>query len=135
LAHRLGHGRFVAASAVALGLGILAVGALGVLPLPRGVGLATWVALAFAVVLAANVAGNAQVATVRQYLVPQHQLARVTATWRTLGYAGIPVGAALGGVIADAVGTRPVVVVTAVAFAVTCLIPLMRPVRRVRLAG
>jgi MFS family permease len=135
LASRAGHGRFVAGSALVLGAGILAVGALGlVVPLPHGVALAAWLAAAYGVTLAANVAGNAQVATIRQHLVPEGQLARVIATWRTLGYAGIPVGAALGGVLADVVGLRPVVVGSAVAFALTCLIPLGTPVRRLRLA-
>ena len=135
LASRAGHGRFVAGSALVLGAGILAVGALGlVVPLPHGIALAGWLAAAYGVTLAANVAGNAQVATIRQHLVPEGQLARVIATWRTLGYAGIPVGAALGGVLADVVGLRPVVVGSAVAFALTCLIPLGTPVRRLRLA-
>jgi MFS family permease len=135
LALRVGHGRFVAASAVVLGAGILAVGAIGLVTPPRGLALAGWLAVAYAVTLAANVAGNAQLATIRQHLVPEGQLARVLAAWRTLGYAGIPVGAALGGVLGDAVGLRQVVVGSAVAFALTCVIPLARPVRQLRLAG
>jgi MFS family permease len=135
LALRVGHGRFVAASSVVLGAGILGVGALGLVATPRGPALALWLALAYGVTLAANVAGNAQVATIRQHLVPEGQLARVTAAWRTLGYAGIPVGAALGGALADAVGVRPVVVGSAIAFALTCAIPLAAAVRRVALAS
>jgi MFS family permease len=135
LALRVGHGRFVAASSVVLGAGILGVGALGLVATPRGPALALWLALAYGVTLAANVAGNAQVATIRQHLVPEGQLARVTAAWRTLGYAGIPVGAALGGALADAVGVRPVVAGSAIAFALTCAIPLAAAVRRVALAS
>lgn len=135
LALRMGHGRFVAASSVVLGLGILGVGAIGLISPPHGLALAAWLAVAYAVTLAANVAGNAQVATIRQHLVPGSQIARVIAAWRTLGYAGIPVGAALGGALGDAVGLRPVIVGSAVAFAFTCLIPLAAPVRRLRLAS
>jgi MFS family permease len=135
LALRVGHGRFVAGSAVVLGVGILAVGAIGLVVPPHPVALAAWLAVAYAVTLAANVAGNAQVATIRQHVVPDGQLARVIAAWRTLGYAGIPVGAAAGGALGDAVGLRPVVVGAALAFALTCLIPLARPVRRLRLAA
>ena len=135
LALRVGHGRFVAWSAAVLGAGILAVGAIGLVTPPHGLALAAWLAVAYAVTLAANVAGNAQVATIRQHLVPDGQLARVIAAWRTLGYAGIPVGAARGGALGDAVGLRPVVVGSAAAFALTCVIPLARPVRQFRLAG
>jgi hypothetical protein len=51
-----------------------------------------------------------------------------------VGYAGIPVGARRSG-RRRALGLRPVVACSAVAFALTCVIPLARPIRRLRLAG
>ncbi len=134
LAARLGHGRFLAGSAVVLAVGILAVGGLAVAGPPEGVTAAVWVAAAYAVTLAGNLAGNAQLATVRQHRVQDGSLGRVVAAWRCLGYAGIPVGATAGGWLAEVVGLRPVVVGAAAAFALTCLLPLTRPVRELRLS-
>jgi MFS family permease len=135
LAARLGHGRLLAGSAVVLAVGILAVGGMALAGPPQGVAAAGWVAAAYAVTLAGNLAGNAQVATVRQHRVQDGSLGRVVATWRCLGYAGIPVGAVAGGWLAQAIGLRPVVVGAAVVFALTCVLPVTRPVRELRLPG
>lgn len=129
LAAWLGLGRFVAVSAVVLALGVLGVGAVALLPGLDAVAVAWWVGVAYAVTLAGNVSGNAQIATVRQHRVPQGQLGRVIAAWRLLGFAGIPIGAVLGGGLTEALGPRPVLVAACVVFAVTCLLPLTRPVR------
>jgi len=130
LVARLGLGRFVAASAVVLAVGVLGVGAVALPPAIGAVAVAWWVGVAYAVTLAGNVSGNAQIATIRQHRVPQGQLGRVIAAWRFLGFAGIPIGAVLGGGLTEALGPRPVLVGACVAFALTCLLPLTAPVRR-----
>ncbi len=48
--------------------------------------------------------------TLRQRLTPADLLGRVVSASRTIAFAGIPVGAAVGGIIGDAVGLRPLYV-------------------------
>ncbi len=62
----------------------------------------------------AGVAGvtwvNVGLSTLRQRLTPPHLLGRVISASRTIAYAGLPVGAAVGGFVADRVGVVPVYV-------------------------
>jgi MFS family permease len=51
---------------------------------------------------------NVALVTLRQKLAPPDQMGRVIAASRTLSWAGLPVGAALGGILASAVGIVPV---------------------------
>lgn len=51
---------------------------------------------------------NVAFVTLRQTIPPPEMLGKVIASSRTIAWAGLPVGAALGGVIAEAVGIRPV---------------------------
>lgn len=50
------------------------------------------------------------VMTIRQTVTPNHLLARMNASYRTLGYGVMPVGALLGGVIGEMLGLRAAVV-------------------------
>ena len=54
---------------------------------------------------------NVALVTLRQRLAPPEHMARVIAASRTFAWAGLPLGAALGGVIAGAVGVVPVYLV------------------------
>lgn len=54
---------------------------------------------------------NVSLATLRQRLTPPQLLGRVIAASRTLAFAGIPAGAAVGGIVAGTIGVVPVYVV------------------------
>lgn len=54
---------------------------------------------------------NVALVTMRQKLAPPEQMGRVIAASRTLAWAGLPAGAALGGVLADVYGVVAVYVV------------------------
>lgn len=49
-------------------------------------------------------AGNILVISTRQRLIPAALLGRVNSAYRLLGMGGMPVGAMLGGVVAEAAG-------------------------------
>ncbi|GAB2663591.1 MFS transporter [Kribbella swartbergensis] len=68
--------------------------------------------------------------TLRQALVPPHQVAQVNATWRTLVIGGQSVGALTSGVLASTIGIRATLVVSTAAMLVGTLIALLSPVRR-----
>jgi MFS family permease len=68
--------------------------------------------------------------TLRQALVPAHQLAQVSATWRTLVIGGQSVGALTSGVLASTIGLRATLVLSSAAMLVGTLIALLPPVRR-----
>lgn len=51
---------------------------------------------------------NVALVTMRQKLAPPEQMGRVIAASRTLAWAGLPIGAAAGGVIANSIGVVPV---------------------------
>ena len=59
----------------------------------------------FGVFAAAIVAVNVVLATARHTLVPGELLGRVLGVWRTVVWGAIPVGALLGGVLTEALGT------------------------------
>lgn len=89
-----------------LGLGMLGGGFLAVVitrswfaVIPAGIAITgvTWV--------------NVALMTLRQKLAPQEHMGRVIAASRTLAWIGLPIGAAAGGILADAFGIVPVYVV------------------------
>ena len=49
---------------------------------------------------------NVHSLSIRQTLVPNHMLGRVTASYRLVSWATIPVGGALGGLVAEVAGSR-----------------------------
>lgn len=56
---------------------------------------------------------NVALVTMRQRITPQRLLGRVTAASRTIAYILIPVGAALGGVLAETIGLVPLYLIAA----------------------
>lgn len=93
----------------ALGLALLGGGFLAV------VGLRSWVAVIPAGIAITGVTWvNVALMTLRQKLAPQEQMGRVIAASRTFAWAGLPIGAALGGLFADWWGIVPVYVVGSV---------------------
>jgi MFS family permease len=65
---------------------------------------------------------NVALMTLRQKLAPPEQMGRVIAASRTLAWAGLPLGAALGGFLASAVGIVPVYVVGSSAVLIVTLL-------------
>lgn len=98
-----------------LGFGFLAVVAVRswIAVIPAGIAITgvTWV--------------NVALVTMRQKLAPPEQMGRVIAASRTLAWAGLPAGAALGGILADVFGIVPVYVGGSLSVIVVALL-LMR---------
>ena len=67
--------------------------------------------------------------TLRQSLVAPHQLAQVSATWRTLVIGGQSVGALTSGLLATTIGLRPTLVLSTTAMLGATLIGLLSPLR------
>ncbi|MEV6899552.1 MFS transporter [Amycolatopsis sp. NPDC051372] len=67
---------------------------------------------------------NVQAVSVRQRLVPRELRGRVSSAYRLIGWGGIPLGAALGGVLGTAAGVRtPILVGGCLVLASLVLIP------------
>ncbi|HEX9032483.1 MAG TPA: MFS transporter [Streptosporangiaceae bacterium] len=109
-------------------------GALLLMVLPRGAGLASMVILVashfsygFAII-----AFNVNSITLRQIVTPKAVLARMNATYRMLLYGAGPVGAVAGGLLGDAAGLRPALLVALVAMCSPALWIFFSPVYRLR---
>lgn len=77
------------------------------LPVVQGLTSNVWVFAAASVVFGASaVLWNVITVSLRQSIIPDHLLGRVNAVYRFLGWGAMPVGAFLGGVLADAFGLR-----------------------------
>lgn len=100
VAKRLPLGSMYIVGLAMLGGGFLVVAVLGSwwAVIPAGVAITgvTWV--------------NVSLVTMRQKLAPPEQMGRVIAASRTLAWAGLPIGAAVGGMLAGIVGILPVYV-------------------------
>ena len=72
------------------------------------------------------------VMTIRQTVTPDRLLARMNASYRTLGYGVMPVGALLGGIVGEAFGLRAALAVGAIGIASAPLWVVFSPVRGVR---
>ena len=98
VARRLPLGTMYIIGLVLLGGGFLVVALLGswYAVIPAGIAITgvTWV--------------NVALVTMRQKLAPPEQMGRVIAASRTLAWAGLPIGAAVGGLIASKIGIVPV---------------------------
>ncbi|MEZ5176074.1 MAG: MFS transporter [Acidimicrobiia bacterium] len=107
---------------VMLGGGFLAVAMLRswVAVVPAGVALSgvTWV--------------NVSLMTLRQKLAPADQMGRVISASRTLAWSGLPVGAALGGILAGIFGIIPVYVGGSSAVLLVALLLVRTPLHRER---
>jgi MFS family permease len=65
-------------------------------------------AIAFVVASGAGVTWNIVTVSMRQRITPDHLLGRMNATYRLLGWGGMPLGAAIGGAIGELFGLRAV---------------------------
>ncbi|WP_326835583.1 MFS transporter [Amycolatopsis rhabdoformis] len=141
-APEFGYGLVLAAGAAGGVLGSFAAG-----PLKRRLSLGVRIGLAIAAIGAALVAAsfatsvvlvsgmyalgsfgivvwNVQAVSLRQRLVPRELGGRVNSAYRLIGWGGIPVGAALGGVLGTAAGVRaPILVGGCLALASLVLVP------------
>jgi MFS family permease len=100
-----------------LGLGMLGAGFLAV------VLLRSWLAVIPAGIAITGVTWvNVALMTLRQKLAPPEHMGRVIAASRTLAWVGLPIGAAAGGILADAFGIVPVYVVGSVSVLVITLL-------------
>ncbi|MFD7654309.1 MFS transporter [Actinosynnema sp. NPDC059797] len=118
---RIGVTATMALSISALGVSLLACGA------SRGV---WWLAAAYALGGFGLVVWNVQSASLRQRLVPRPLMGRVSGVYRMIGWSGIPIGAALSGVLGTAFGTRvPFFVGGAALLASLVLLPLFADLR------
>jgi len=72
------------------------------------------------------------VMTIRQTVTPDRLLARMNASYRTLGYGIMPIGALLGGVIGEALGLRATLAVAAAGIAAAPLWVVFSPIPRIR---
>jgi MFS family permease len=105
LARRFGRGPMLVSGAV-----VAAVATIGMGLTRNGFVGATLFALAASGVMVWNVLTM----SLRQSLIPHHLFGRVQGAYRTLVWGAIPVGALLGGVLADHIGIRPVFVVAGI---------------------
>jgi hypothetical protein len=123
-AARLGYGRAFAAS-LALSTGT---------PLLPGHGTAYGVLLGLCQALAGVGLGSANVlsVTIRQLLIPRTALARSNGAYRAVTYGVLPVGAALGGTLGQALGSVTAVAVGAAGIALSALPMLTRDILALR---
>jgi MFS family permease len=102
LARRVGIGpaMLLGATGEALGTAVLAL-------VPAGAAAVPLVVAGQAVVTTALLWFNVQSVSLRQTLTPTAVLGRVNAAVRLIGFGTIPLGAAVGGLLGDALGLRP----------------------------
>jgi MFS family permease len=72
-------------------------------------------AAALTVASGAGVAWNIVTVSLRQRITPDHLLGRMNATYRLLGWGGMPIGAGLGGLVGELFGVRAVFLVAGLA--------------------
>jgi MFS family permease len=70
--------------------------------------------------------------SLRQRIVPSQMLGRVNAAYRVLSWGAMPVGAALGGLLGEAIGLRPLFAVTALG-TLALLVPMLSIIGDTRL--
>jgi MFS family permease len=75
---------------------------------------------------------NVHFVSLRQAITPADLLGRMNASYRTISFGAIPLGALLGGSLGQSVGLRSALLLGAVGLLVTPLLVLFSPVRTVR---
>lgn len=93
--------------------------------------------LAFAIAAFVSVAcgvviGNVLVVSFMQTYVPLELLGRVTSVSRTIGYAAMPAGALIAGLLATTLGVRSALWILTALIAASGLLYLLTPIRRLR---
>jgi MFS family permease len=128
LGRLLGVGRTIAVAMVLCGAGTLLV------PLATPPSALGWVILAIALFIGGfgNTISVVHVITVRQTITPDDLLGRMNASYRTLTYGAIPVGAMIGGVLGETIGLQATMAVGAVGVFLAPLWVLLSPVPGIR---
>ena len=109
IAQRVGVGPAIAGSMV------VACAAPVLLPLAASTSLpAVVLATSFAIGGFGVAISNVHIVTLRQAITPNAMLGRLNASYRTLVYGAIPIGALLGGLLGEVIGLRGTIVVGAV---------------------
>jgi MFS family permease len=72
---------------------------------------------------------NVYSVTLRQTLTPGRLLGRMNASYRFLTYGAIPIGALMGGAVAEAIGVRNAITLGAAGFLTALVVLLMSPIR------
>ena len=131
----------VSAGAVAKRIGVGAAIILGavlfgpvMLPFPFVSGPFAFFAIAgmFFVSLIGNLYYNINQVSFRQAIVPVRLQGRLNATMRTIVWGTLPLGAIAGGVLGDAIGVRPAIIVGLLGGAFSFLWVLFSPVRQIK---
>jgi predicted MFS family arabinose efflux permease len=76
--------------------------------------------------------GNVHWVSVRQAITRPELLARMNASYRTMSYGAIPIGAFLGGALGQWVGLRPALLIGGIGLLLAPLIVVLSPLRHVR---
>ncbi len=124
----LGVGPTIVASQIVAGLGVLMIGlasgpALLVIPI-LAVGQALWICTI--------IVYDINSASLRQTITPDNLLGRVSATLRCLTWGFKPLGFLLGGLLGQAIGLRPTLVVAGAGVLLASLWVLLSPMRDLR---
>jgi MFS family permease len=127
ISRRLGIGR-----AIALEILVVTAGEIALAATPASAAAGPWVVVVMGIMFFAFTAFQAQAVTVRQSRTPQPVLGRVLAAHRLAVFGAIPLGAALGGFLADAIGRRETLVLAAAWITVVAVLPLTAPIRTLR---
>jgi predicted MFS family arabinose efflux permease len=127
ISRRLGLGRAIAVEIV-----LVAVGEIALAATPASAAAGPWAVVVMGVMFLAFTAFQAQAVTVRQSRTPQHLLGRLLAAHRLAVFGAIPLGATLGGFLAEAIGRRETLVLAAAWIAVVAVLPLTAPIRNLR---
>lgn len=125
-ARRFGLGRTIVWSAV---LGSVPILALPLVSGPQSIVVAV-LALALFVRGAGVSAVNVHAISMRQLLTPDHVLGRMNASFRTISFGAIPLGALAGGALGEALGLRPALFLFSAGIALTWLVLYFSPVAK-----
>jgi predicted MFS family arabinose efflux permease len=119
--------------AVGLGRGvIIGAGLFGLGATVAGTTIGVVTVFPFGLAMAGVSINQVAFVTLRQRLTSPDRLGRVVAASRTISFAGIPLGAALGGVLGDAIGLRPLFVGGGLLIAATAALLVGGPLWTVR---
>ena len=120
LVRRIGLGHSVVAGGFVFGLGALGTGLVD----------GWWAVATLGVALAGVSVNQVGFATLRQRLSPPDHLGRVISASRTIAWGGIPVGAFVGGIVADRIGLRPLFVGGGLAICAIAVLLVLGPLWR-----
>jgi MFS family permease len=125
LVRRIGLGRSVVVGGFMFGAGALATGLVD----------GWWAVLTLGLALSGVSVNQVGFATLRQRLTPPDHLGRVVSASRTIAWAGIPVGASLGGLVGDHIGLRPLFAGGGIAICGVAALMILGPLWRIAPAG